>query len=218
MMTHAYDEDYLDDVMQGLGGMFQYAVCDCGRDIDGFFCQFISSGVAEQIEKGNPRYLCGLSGIELAGAVFYGNEGSAPDIEATFQMERTPEYWVGWILAYYQWETGLKFRDMLECGLPPSKVLSMYLLHEADKSKFVEVANDIVRRGFAKRETNLRRIRRSEELSQMQLAAKSGVSVRMIQLYEQKRNSINKAQAITLLALSRSLFCKIEDLLDPIIP
>jgi len=37
----------------------------------------------------------------------------------------------------------------------------------------------------------------------------------MIQLYEQKQNDINRAQASTLLALSRTLGCTMEDLMEP---
>ena len=44
----------------------------------------------------------------------------------------------------------------------------------------------------------------------------SGVSFRTIQQYEQRQKDINKAQAETLLRLSRSLFCNMEDLLEKI--
>lgn len=37
----------------------------------------------------------------------------------------------------------------------------------------------------------------------------------MIQLYEQQQNDINRAQASTLLALSRSLGCAMKDLMEP---
>ena len=47
-------------------------------------------------------------------------------------------------------------------------------------------------------ETKLKSIREARGLSQAELAEQSGVKKRMIQLYEQKVNDIDKAQAQTL--------------------
>lgn len=62
--------------------------------------------------------------------------------------------------------------------------------------------------------TSLQWFRKSNELSQSQLAEKSGVNLRMIQNYEQGFKDINKAQAITLYKLAQALDCTIEDLLE----
>ena len=43
---------------------------------------------------------------------------------------------------------------------------------------------------------------------------KSGVNLRTLQQYELKAKDINKAATTTLLALSKTLGCKIEDLLE----
>ena len=51
-------------------------------------------------------------------------------------------------------------------------------------------------------------------LSQSELAASSGVSLRMIQHYEQGFKDINKAQVGTIVKLSRALGCKVKDLVD----
>lgn len=50
-MTNAYSELYLDDAMQNLGDMVEYAVCDCVFDPDEFFGWFIASGVASKFLK-----------------------------------------------------------------------------------------------------------------------------------------------------------------------
>lgn len=42
----------------------------------------------------------------------------------------------------------------------------------------------------------------------------SGVKLRSIQMYEQKSNDIDKAQARTLYKISRVLGCNIEDILE----
>lgn len=66
---NAYSGLYLDDAMRNLGDMVELAVCDLGFDPDEFFDWFISSGIASRFEKGNPKYITGMSGFELAEAV-----------------------------------------------------------------------------------------------------------------------------------------------------
>ena len=63
-MTNAYSELYFDDAMNNLGDMVEVAVCDLKLDPDEFFGWFISSGIASKIEKGNPKYISGMSGFE----------------------------------------------------------------------------------------------------------------------------------------------------------
>ena len=60
----------------------------------------------------------------------------------------------------------------------------------------------------------IKELRAKNRMSQSQLAAASGVNVRMIQKYEQGAQDINKASGETLLKLSRALGCRMEDLMD----
>lgn len=214
-MTPAYEETYLNDATCAMGEMLDYAVHDCGCDADSFFTQFLSSGVAEQFERGNPKFVGGMSGVELALEVFRRTTGQIPGVDASASEDKSPEYWAGWSLAYYQWKTGMRFCEIISHGLTVSKVCSMYLLHEADISKFVAAADKVIQENLCARETNLKRIRKAKGFSQKQLAEVSGVAPRMIQLYEQRQNDINKAQASTLIALAKSLNCRLEDLIEP---
>ena len=52
------------------------------------------------------------------------------------------------------------------------------------------------------------------DMNQKELSEKSGVTLRMIQQYEQKAKDINKATASNLFALAQALGCKAEDLLE----
>lgn len=62
--------------------------------------------------------------------------------------------------------------------------------------------------------TNLQRIRISRGFSQGKLAKESGISVRMIQHYEQRRKDINGASAMTVYRLANALGCGCEDILE----
>ena len=70
-MMHAYPETYLNDAMNNLGNMFDYGLVDLHYDPERFYEQFLTSGVAKQFEQGNPKYVAGLSGPELAIEVIY---------------------------------------------------------------------------------------------------------------------------------------------------
>ena len=62
--------------------------------------------------------------------------------------------------------------------------------------------------------TNLKQIREKTGLSQSGLAEKSGVSVRMIQYYEQGAKDINKAAVLTVVKLADALGADVRDLIE----
>jgi transcriptional regulator with XRE-family HTH domain len=61
--------------------------------------------------------------------------------------------------------------------------------------------------------SNLKKIRELREMTQAELADKSGVNVRMIQHYEQGTKDIKKSNVITALSLSEALGCDIREIL-----
>ena len=65
MTTHAYNQLYLSKVSYVVGNMLHDAVLEFGLNGDKFLKRFIQSGVAEQLENGNPIYVVGKSGLEL---------------------------------------------------------------------------------------------------------------------------------------------------------
>lgn len=213
-MIRAYNEWYLNDAMQNLGDMMDYAVCDCGFGADEFFQLFIASGIASRFERGNPKYIVGMSGVELAKAVMSAVNVSWRAAEATFPDGKSVEYWTGWIMAYYQWSEDKRFEDMVECGLPPTKVMSMYILHEADEQKFVDAANAVIAEYRQRSRSKLQQIRKSRNMTQRELSHAAGVSLRMVQLYEQRQDDIGRAQVNTIIRLAKVLGCSIEDIIE----
>lgn len=210
-MTHAYDEIYLDDAMEALGGAVEYAVLFCNVDGQEFLDLFVASGVAEEFGRGNVRYISGMSGIELANHILEKCGKKSGDVTELPYIDYPPEYWVGWILAYYQWYSGKPFSAI--CRKISYETLDrLYgVLHEADPSKAVSVFDEIMKR---ESETNLARLRKAKGLSQSQLAKSADISVRSIQLYEQRKADINKAQHNHLKALAHVLGCTIDDILE----
>ena len=213
-MSPAYEEGYLNEAMIEMGDMVDFAVNVCGFDMNSFFMLFINSGVAGKFEHGNPKYIGGMSGVELAIEVFRCTTGKILDLPAVLDYERKDEYWTGWFMAYTQWRTGYSFRTLVSCGFDLPYILDQYRSHNSDTQAFVKAAKEMVREAGAQEETNLKRIRRSRGISQNELAEAAGVALRMVQLYEQRQNDINKAQARSVADLARALGCTTEDLLE----
>lgn len=209
----AYNECYVYDASSILGEFFDYMTKDMHYKMDEAFELLASSNIGTSFGHGNPKYVAGVSGPELAWNLLYEVFGEWDEpVESTITLNRSLEYWVGWVLAQYQWTKNVSFRYLIDHGLTASKVASRYILHEADVSKFFEFADSVIEESQTDEESTLKRLRKYYELTQRQLSEKSGVSLRMIQLYEQKQADISKAQVNIVRALADALSCSVEDL------
>ena len=212
MTIHAYQETYLSKAQASLGDAFDYAINTCEIPGEDFIKFFTASSVSKRMENGEPAFLAGKSGIEIAVDVVLETTGKQLDCEPQEHMGRSREYWIGWAVCYYQWYSARSFSDIF-------KVLSFedlqnmyYTLHEADITKFADIVDDKMRDHF--KETNLKRIRTIYGCTQAELSERSGVSLRSIQMYEQRNKDINNASVAAPYRISKVLGCTIEDLLE----
>lgn len=211
-MIHAYDSVYLDDAMKFLGEAMEYAELCCDITMDKFLELFIKTGYADNFGAGIAKYVSGMSGSELVMDVLIKSGYSIMFNEPIVDYGYPYQYWCGWILAYYQWYSGRSFRDIKKY-ISMDDIKNLYpTLHEADEMKFVEVVNSIIRKKNPV--TNLQTMRKNYGYSQRELSEKVGVNLRTLQQYEIRGKDINKAAGETLLALSRALGCRIEDILE----
>ncbi len=211
-MTHAYQEIYLSNAQALLGDAFDYAINACGVAGDSFIKLFSVSSVSNRIENGEPSYLLGKAGLKLllmfslrlrakrrppslkrisAVPESIGSAGQSPTTNGS------PE------------ENSVIFLRFFRLKICSRCIPS---LHEADVTKFADIVDAKVREYFA--DTNLKRIRTLYGCTQAELAKRSNVSLRSIQMYEQRNKDINKASAETVLSLAKVLGCTMEDLLE----
>lgn len=211
-MFHSFDKLYLEDAQTLLANAFDYALTDCKFEPIFLMHCLSMSIVIKEYERGNPSIISGTGAYEFIQKII---SPILPDFifpEATFSKDRSPAYWAGWALAYYQWYSAKSFKDIFE-RIPLLDILSMYkIYHEMDIMRFVDDME--ARYNSIVLDSKLKTIREARGLSQNKLAIISGVNKRSIQLYEQRVNDIDKAQAQTLFKLSRALGCNIEDLLE----
>lgn len=114
-----------------------------------------------------------------------------------------------------------------DCGLPVGLFMDFFATSEAaalfgrGTPKYVcgmsgeELVAEIMRQTGWARILDMPPAALRAGLSQSGLARRSGVTLRSIQMYEQRRKDLGKAAVSTVLALARTLGCRIEDLLEP---
>ena len=213
MDIRAYDECYLTDAQNILGHAVDFAVATLNLPPDAFGKAFSVSDVSRQFANGNPRYVAGMTGCELARLVLTVTHTPFTDQKDIMYVDKSPEYWAGWALAYYQWYSTHTFMDILTAA-PLSRIIEMYpVYHEMDIRQFADHMDGIMIAAYPV--TRLKARRMNSSLSQSELAADSGVSLRQIQLFEQKQRNINNAAAISIFRLSKALHCQMEDLMEP---
>lgn len=211
MEIRAYSELYVENAQNVCGHMFDFAINTVGLEADLFMERFLASRYSKEIARGNVTFVAGKTGPEIARLVLSETGFSDKVPDDVMYIDRSPEYWGGWVLAYYQWLRDLSFRHIIR-AVPFHDILGLYhVFHEMDIEKFVDEMDGKLAKYYA--DTALKRRRMICGLSQSGLAQLSGVPLRQIQLFEQRRRNIRKAQSETVLMLSKALSCDMESLL-----
>lgn len=212
MEIRAYPYDYLRLGQRILGDAVDFAVNTVGIDLSEFERMFLNSRVVIQFQNGNCKYIAGVTGCELFRYIAEENGVELPDVDDVMYVDKSREYWCGWALAFYQWHSAMTFAEILK-KITLGEILDLYpKYHEMDIMHFVEHIDTYMVEDM--KATRLKRLRKYYQLSQSQLSRKSGVPLRQIQLFEQRKRDINKTQAETLYNLSQALNCEMKDLLE----
>lgn len=216
-MTHAYSEMYLEDAMRTLGEAVDFALCDQGLSPVELTTILLNSVEMRQFERGVARVVCGMSGDELAREIIASAGLKPAECRESYPLDRSSQYWAGWVLAYTQWASSLSFNELFEVA-PLDWIIGSYSpLHEASEDTFAEIVIDKWNKAQADKK-GLKAARKAAGLTQKQLAAQSGVKLRAIQLYEQNQLDLRRASVSSALALANTLSCAIEDLVwQPIV-
>jgi len=210
-MNCAYDEIYLQSAQRVMGDMYDYAVNTLKMPLKEFHRLFIHGGMCHQFEIGNSTYVAGKNGCEVAREVIEGCTDRRVDLPDEMYLDKSPEYWTGWALSFYQWKTNMEYSAIEEC-VPIDEICAMYdTLHEADISLFVEIMDSKCKEH--REGSRLKRLRQYAGLTQRALAEEAGVPLRQIQLFEQGQRDIRKTQGQTLYQLSKALRCDIETII-----
>lgn len=204
------NDEYIGGMKGTFGAMFDYAINHCVLDGDEFWNMMICSGIANQIEHTNPKFVAGRSGIELARDIAdeVGYDLTEDDREISTDS-RSADYWCGWALIQYQNYSGLSFKQIHRM-IKYTELFQMYpKYHQMDITKLYDYLDDLQK----KRKSSLKQQRELSGMSQSELAVRSGTSLRTLQAYEQGVKDIRKAQVVTVRKLAESIGCEVDDII-----
>lgn len=216
-MPHPYAESLLPQAINTLGKAFDFADKHLPGGMERFFDLFMVSSTAHTFDGPDAQPAVGISGIELVLSVCDSSQDAGLDM-MLMSSRRLPRdrrdraRWCGEVLAYHQWATGRTFRA-ISTYLSATDLVMLYASYRVASPRVVSA---VIEKNLAhiSSPTRLKTLRVAAGFTQAALASSSGVSLRSIQQYEQRKKDINHAQAISIYRLAQTLSCRIEDLLE----
>ena len=203
---------YVEDIRERLGAFFDYAVSWLGISGQEAVGLLVRSGLARELEVQNPRFAVGMSGYELLNWSYEQcGLGSIPENPESDVLSK--DYWLGYMIAYFQCMTGWEYRRIFEAASYADLREMYYATQDLSEGEYVSAVLEVLRRNCA--QTRLAALRKASGWTQSQLAERTGISYRAIQQYEQGKKDINKAAAETVRKLALVFGCKMEDIMEP---
>lgn len=197
---------YLENTCESIAIMMDL-VKQNNLNIDSFYNIFISSKLANEIENKNIKYLS-LSSLDYLRILLKEDYKKIKIKEFNYSNY----YWCFYMISLFQYKSNYSFKD-INNSISYNKLLEMYFnLNESDEHKIFEIFNKKLT--ILNKETNLKKYRKLNNLSQKELSIISKVDRRSIEMYEEKKRDINKASALTLKKLADALNIDIETLLE----
>ena len=126
---NAYDKDYIYESSGTLARMFFFGYHDMGLEIQEIYDMFVDTIIAHEFGAGNPKFTVGMSGAELFSQINFYKNGEYIHVDGipSFRQDKIDmSYWVGWILAYYQWNRNIEFIEFRNYGIPMEKFTAAY--------------------------------------------------------------------------------------------
>lgn len=216
-MTFAYDNNMVFRAQNLVAVMIDFSVHGLEYGLDDFYNKFLDSKYSSKIESGDSSTIMGMSGIELACNILEIDEmenEKLADYELDSITTRSPEYWIGWAVAYYQWKSTLSFREINMIRSISDMKLMYHPYHEMDIEKFCDKMKELYLE--CNEITRLKKARTNIGISQRELSEITGIPVKTIQQYEQRQKNINHARVDYLISLSKALNCDIELLVEKV--
>lgn len=128
----------MDSHCENIGVLFDCGINELGLSPETMTYYFIRSGAAELMSNWHPRLSAGMDCMEFLEWCLERNGLNPPNILESGGISTRPEYWVGYMMAEYQWIYEHSFMEILD-KVPFVKIVESYHpLHEAPEEKFYE--------------------------------------------------------------------------------
>ena len=152
---HPYSEYDAQYFPEEFGAMLDYAVNYMHYDPEMFLNAFLESDIPEFIEFGYSAYIGGKDGadlcLEIERKVLHVDTKNRPLPQNTdFCLSATRDFWVGYMIALYQWHSNLTFKEILH-KVPPKDFYDYYWrYHQEDEIRFLKELDRVCLEGTEK--------------------------------------------------------------------
>lgn len=136
----SYDKEYLQSAQEVLAAMIDVGVYYLNYTPNEIYEIFLKNDISKRFQKGDPFIIWGKSGTEIAFEISSKDIGVYKEKlnESGLKLHRSPEYWAGWSLAYYQWYSNKSFVEINNV-VNIDKVIKLYNpYHEMDVLHFCD--------------------------------------------------------------------------------
>lgn len=190
--------------------MFEYSKCYLHDECDEFFDMLNNTYLSDRLYELDIIHIYGKSSIDIVYDIYMANNTKIKTYDKKKFLKSAKYYWLGIVIASYCYGKKISFKEFGQ-RIKPSQILKMYnIMHEAPHMKVIEAIDKIL----YGQESVLKIIRQSKNISQNELSILSGVSLRSIQMYEQKKKNISKASFEIVKRLANSLSIEPEELYE----
>ena len=149
---HPYSEYDAEYFPEEFGEMLDYAVNYLHYDPEVFLDAFLKSNIPEYIEFGYTTYIAGKDGTEICAEI----ERDVLHIDirnrplpqnSGFSTSGTRDFWVGYMIALYEWHSNRTFNEILE-KVPVKYFYDYYWrYYEEDESRFLKELDRVFANG-----------------------------------------------------------------------
>lgn len=140
MMTHAYHESYLDEVVENQGKLFDLFVTEYpDKDTKDFIVSYMKSSTRKYIDEAQP-YVNNMSAKDLL-IYFMSKENYKPTDGSAIQGF-VPD-WIGEFYAYYQWYYNIPSSVLTDKVTVDYLIKSYPGLHDLDLKLAVEKVGEV---------------------------------------------------------------------------
>lgn len=136
---HPYSELYVEDAMTTVAFSFDYAVRALNLTLEEYLDKFLNFQYIHLLETGNPHYVAGMSGCELALEICGLDDGpKSPPYEPWI------EYWIGMNLAKYQWLRNIPYKEIIEKFSLERFKYAFPSMHQEHPNRIIEYMDEIL--------------------------------------------------------------------------
>lgn len=146
--SYPYNKLYVDEAAENMAFAFDYAYNGMNMSIKEFSEKLLNFEYIHLLENGNPKFIAGKSGTELARLIC--DKEDEPVVDCIYEPKAA--FWIGMIVAYYQWSRNTTYKEIFTNIMPEEFEKMYHIQHERSIESVLENIDQMIKRNKEKNE------------------------------------------------------------------